>query len=683
MTYPKAQRTSHSTNYHGLNVPDPYRWLEDPTDEATQTFVASQSAFTETYLGTMPARDAVHKRLSQLLDYERKSGMRRVGEAYFYWFNDGLSNQPKLIGTNDLSAAGEVVLDPNLLSDDGTTAVTGIAFNEDASLLAYTVTEGGSDWQHLRVRNLKTGADLPDTLDYCRFPQIVWAPDNSGFYYNGHLPTDDLTSAEKNKHNKLFWHQLGTSQTDDPIIFERIDQPEWNLPPTTSSDGAYLLSHIWHGAVNRNRVYYRPITETGPLLPLIEGADADFRYICNQGKLFYFYTDLHAPNYRIVRIDIEAPQRENWVEIVPESEHALTNATFVAGEMVLIYTQNAHHALTRVSLSGAKHGEIKLPSIGSVIGISGKGDHSELFLDFYSFLYPTTSLRYDFQSDRLDIVHQPSVDFDTDLYTTRLEYAVSADGTQVPLFLTYRSDIVLDGTNPTILYGYGGFSINMSPRFSASRLQWLEMGGVFAQAVLRGGAEFGEAWHADGMLDRKQNVFDDFIASAELLLKRSYCRPETLAIQGGSNGGLLVAACMLQRPELFGAVLCHVPVIDMLRYHRFTAGRYWVPEYGDPDNPDHFDFMHAYSPLHNVKSDVEYPATLILTADKDDRVVPMHAHKFAATLQHAYPDGNPILLRFEFKAGHGFGKSVSKLINEATDVHTFLIHTLSAEFKLP
>ena len=674
--YPHVRRGDVVDNYHGTLVADPYRWLEDPDSAETQAFVVAQSELTQSYLDEIPGREQIRQRLTELNDYERVNAPQQFGEYYFFWKNSGLQNQPVLYRQLGLEGQAEEVLNPNEMSEDGTAAITAYKVSKDATKLAYVVTHGGSDWQEIRIRNLETQTDYEEVLQHGRFPQIAWHPDGSGFFYNGHLPTEDLLSAETNKHNKLFWHTLGTEQSADTIIYERPDQPEWNFPIALSDDEQYLFSMVWSNAVNRNRVYYRKLADDGPLQPLIDEDDHDYRIIGNVDTIVFIRTDNAAPNYRIIAIDLEHSDREQWREIVPEQADALAFATIVNQQFVLGYMHNAHHQLKRASLDGDFIGTIELPTLGSIVSLQGKSDGHELFVDFYSFLYPTTALRYDFVTDKLSTWHQPQLQFNVEDYETKLVFATSADGTQVPVFITHHQNIELNGQNPTILYGYGGYSINMSPRFSTSRLQWLEMGCVFAQAALRGGAEYGERWHRAGMLENKQNVFDDFIASAETLIELGYTSSRKLAIQGGSNGGLLVAACMVQRPDLFGAVLCHVPVLDMLRYQRFTAGRYWISEYGNVDDPDQFAFMHTYSPLHNVDACVEYPPTLILTADRDDRVVPMHAHKFAATVQHHYARGNPILLRFELSAGHGFGKSTSKLIDEATDVHAFLTQAL-------
>ncbi len=678
--YPEVRRDdSIVEDFHGTPIADPYRWLEDADSAETQAFIQAQSAITEQYLDGIPVREKIETRLTELLNYERYSSLSRKGDYYYFWRNDGLQNQPVLCRSETLHGDVQIVLDPNTFSEDGTTAITSWSVSEDGTKVAYVITEGGSDWQKIRIRDVAAGEDSAETLDFARFSSIVWHPNGTGFFYNGHTDPVNRPVEEKNTHNKLFWHSLNTTQAEDLVVYERPDEKEWNFPTALSDDKTFLVTTVWYGAINRNRIYYRPLAQDGGLIPLIDEADAEYRVVGNVGKTFYIQTDLDAPNKRIIAIDLDNPDRENWREVVAEQADAIAFANLINGQFVIVYLHSAYHVIKRISLAGEPLGDIELPTLGTVLWTQGKATDSEVFLDFYSFLYPITSLRYDFATDELTTWQPSQIDFPIDDYETKQIFATSKDGTRVPVFVTFKSGIDLDGSHPTILYGYGGFSVDLTPRFSVTRLQWLEMGGVYAQAVLRGGAEFGEAWHKAGMLEKKQNVFDDFIGSAETLINFGYTSANKLAIQGGSNGGLLVGATMVQRPKLFGAVICQVPVIDMLRYHKFTAGRYWIPEYGNAEDPEQYPFMLAYSPLHNIKPGVVYPPTLILTADKDDRVVPMHAHKFAAALQYADDSENPLLLRFEFKAGHGFGKSITKIIAETTDIHAFLYQTLEMD----
>lgn len=681
-TYPPARKSDTVDDFFGTKVVDPYRWLEDPDSEETKAFVSAQSALTESYLAAIPQRETIRQRLSELWDYTRYRGMREKNGRYFVWRNDGLQNQPVLMMRDKVHGEDQVAIDPNTLSDDGTSAITNWFINDDATKIAYVVTHGGSDWQEIRIRDLKSGQDFPETIKHVRFSYCAWLPDGSGFYYNGFDDPANHPPELQNYNCRIMLHTLGTPMSQDQLVYARPDAPELSFSPVLTDDKKYLWITPWFGAIAKNRFYVKrfdpkdPSGKTTDFVRIIDDQEAYYQPIGSDGDIFYVMTDWNAPKYRIMAVDVTDYDRENWREIIPEQEDSLTKVAMIDGKFILEYMHDAYSVMKTAGLDGEWLGEIPLPTIGSVIEMNGRVNGTELFLDFYSFLYPNTVFTYDTQTEKIIPVSPPELDFDVSQYVTRMISADSADGTRVPLFITHHKEIALDGSNPTILYGYGGYSVNLSPRFSVSRLQWLEMGGVYAQAVLRGGAEFGDDWHQAGMLDQKQNVFDDFIACAETLIAQGVTSKEKLAIQGGSNGGLLTGACMIQRPDLFGAILCHVPVLDMLRYHKFTAGRYWVPEYGDPSIKEHFDFLYAYSPLHNVKEGETHPPTMILTADKDDRVVPMHAHKFAATLQSADSGQNPLLLRFEFQAGHGFGKSTKKLIREAADFHAFLHENL-------
>ena len=482
-----------------------------------------------------------------------------------------------------------------------------------------------------------------------------------------------MPEEDQSCYSRVYWHVPGTEQETDTLIYERPEAKDLLFSPLITDDGKYLLLNVWLGTDPKNRVYYREVESDGPFIPLLDDFDAAYHFIHNVGPVFYFQTDLDAARGRIIAIDIHSPERSDWREVLPEQADVIAFALVVHQQFVVVYKQDAHHEIQRYSLEGRFSGQIALPMPGSITEIAGRPEDRELFLKFASFLYPPSVLRYDFPGDRLECWRGPHLNFDLDRYETEQVFYTSKDGTRVPLFLVHKKGLLLDGTNPTLLYGYGGFNISLTPEFTPDHLLWLENGGVYAQANIRGGDEYGEAWHLAGMLEKKQNVFDDFIAAAEWLIANNYTRSEKLAINGGSNGGLLVAACMVQRPDLYGAVVCEVPVIDMLRYHKFTVGRYWIPEYGNAEeNAEHFQFLYAYSPLHRVKPGVAYPATLIMAADTDDRVVPSHAKKFAATLQAATSGDAPVLLRIETKAGHGFGKPVAKIVAERSDVYAFL-----------
>lgn len=683
-TYPPLDRQDVVDDYHGTPIADPYRRLEEPDHPATRAWIDAQTALARSYLDAVPERAALRDALSALWRYTRLTAPEKHGERYFYWQTEGIradgtpQNQPELWRRDGLDGTPQLVLDPNGLSDDGTVAVTGTAFTRDGRTLAVVLTRGGSDWQEIHIRDVDSGRDYDEVLGRVRFPAIAWHPDGSGFYYNGHGDDGsvDGLSAESNTGNKLFWHTLGTPQSADRLVYERPDDVTLNFPPRFSDDDAYVVLHVWHAAINKNRiVVHRPAD--GTFQRLFDDAAFSYDFLGNDGSWFYFLTDDGAERGRVIAVDVDHPARDGWRELVAEQPETLDFARLVADHLVLGYLRDAHHTVRIADRDGAWRGAVDLPSPVAVLDVSGKRRDADLFVSYHSFLQPPTVVRHAVAAGTTTLFHAPTLPVDTSDLVTRLVFVDSADNARIPLFITHRRDIALDGSRPTLLYGYGGFSVAVPPAFKPDRLLWLLRGGVFAQAVLRGGSEYGDDWHRAGMLGNKQNVFDDFIACGRYLVGHGYTGHDRLAIEGRSNGGLLVAACLTQRPELFGAVLCHVPVIDMLRYHRFTAGRYWVAEYGDPDNPDHFPFLLAYSPLHNVRPGTRYPPTLIFTADKDDRVVPMHAHKFAATLQHDAAPDNPVLLRFELQAGHGFGKPVAKLIDEAADQLAFLSAVLS------
>lgn len=672
-TYPPARLADVIDDYHGTAVSDPYRWLEEPDSAETQAWVAAQNALTEGTIGHLPEREQFRQRLTELWNYPRHSAPRRRGDYYFWHKNDGLQNQSVLVRQTGLAGEPEPVIDPNTLSEDGTTALTMTSFTEDGRFLAYNLSQSGSDWQTIHLLDLATGQHLDDVIRWCKFASAAWLPDNSGFFYARYPAPDEMPDAPPSTHQRVYFHRLGTPQGDDQLLYARPDAPELGFHPHVTDDGRYLLLHVWEGTDRRNRVYYRELGSDGDFIRLLDEMEAKYNFIHNDGPVFYFETDLDAPNGRIIAIDVEQPDRANWRELIGEGPHAIAFCRMVHDHFVIAYLHHAHHRLHLFDTAGTPRAEVKLPTIGTIFDLSGRRQDRELFIHFHSFLYPPTILRYDVAAAELTVHHQPQLAFDPGAYETRQVFYPGKDGTEVPLFLTVKKGLVRDGNNPTLLYGYGGFNISMTPLFSPSRLVWLEQGGVYAQAALRGGGEYGEAWHQAGMLDRKQTVFDDFIAAAEWLIAHDYTRPQRLAIEGRSNGGLLVAACMTQRPDLFGAVHCGVPVIDMLRYHLFTAGRYWISEYGNAEaDPAHFEFLLAYSPLHNVRPGTTYPPTLITTADTDDRVVPLHAKKFATTLQAAGSGHNPLLIRIETKAGHGLGKPTYKLIEEAADVYAFL-----------
>ncbi|MDT8305739.1 MAG: prolyl oligopeptidase family serine peptidase, partial [Anaerolineae bacterium] len=626
-------------------------------------------------------REEIRKRLTQLWDYEKYSAPRPRGPYQFFLKNDGLQDQPVLYRQEGPEGEPVAMLDPNNLSEDGTVALIDYFPTQDGKLMAFALSASGSDWQELHVIDVETLEKLDDVIQFVKFTNVAWAPDNGGFYYGRYPEPGSMPDAPPSTHHRLYWHTLGTPQEEDKLVYARPDAPDLAFNPRVTEDSAFLVVDVWKGTDTRNRFYYRPIASDEELIRLLDDADARYEFVGNVGTRFYFLTDLDAPNGRIIAIDVAQEAAEDVAamadEVVPEGEAVIDTARIYGSRLVVVTTQHATHGIRIYSLGGEGEQGVALPAPGSIVELSGRHGDPVFFVNFHSFLYPPTIFQYDFSRRELAPLVAPDVDFDPEAYETKQVFYESADGTEVPMFLTHRKGLPLDGDNPTVLYGYGGFAVNLMPAFGVSWLVWLEMGGVVAVANLRGGNEYGELWHQAGMLENKQNVFDDFITAAEWLIAEGYTSREQLAIMGGSNGGLLVAACMVQRPELFGSVICRVPVADMLRYHRFTAGRYWIPEYGNAEeDPEHFRFLYAYSPLHNVAPGTSYPPALIATADTDDRVVPMHAKKLAATLQAADAGENPILLRIETKAGHGLGKPTSKVIDELADIYTFLAKTV-------
>lgn len=676
--YPPARRSDTQDDFHGTIVADPYRWLEEPNSPETQAFVAAQNTLTQEFLAGNPFRQKIEKRLETLWDYPKYGTPIEREGRYFFTHSDGLQNQPILYWQVGLHQAWRVLLDPNELSEDGTVAITGFSPSEDGRLLAYTLAQSGSDQQTIRVLDVDTGEVFAEEIRWCKFTQPQWRKDNSGFFYSRY--PSPAENASPSTHQRVYWHKLGSPQGEDVLIYARPDRPRLGFHPLVSDDDRYLILHGWHGTDVQNRIYYKDLTSGigGEVVRLLDAGEAKYHFLGNEETRFFFLTDLDAPRSRIVAIDITEPDVVETV--VPEQTDAMGTVQMVGDEFVVTLLHHASYRVMRFGLDGAPAGTIDLPTMGTIFGMTGKRGDSELFFNFQSYLYPPNVFRYDFEQERLTVLHDVEVDFDPAGYTTNQVRFASKDGTEVPMFLTHQKGLKLDGTTPVLVYGYGGFAINRTPMFSVTWLAWLEMGGVVAEVNLRGGNEYGEGWHQAGMLGNKQNVFDDFIGAGEWLIEKGYTRPGKLAIMGGSNGGLLVAACMVQRPDLFGSVICRVPVIDMLRYHKFTAGPYWVGEYGNAEEgAEQFDYLMTYSPLHNVQEGVTYPPTLIATADTDDRVVPMHAKKFAATLQAKDNGQNPLLLRVEMKAGHGLGKPTSKVIEELADIFVFLQMTLNLD----
>jgi prolyl oligopeptidase len=670
--YPFARKADVLDDYHGTKVADPYRWLEDADSEETLAWVEAENELALGFIRTK-GWERIRDRLTELWNFPRYTLPVKEGGRYFFEKNDGLQDQSVLYVQDSLGAAPVALLDPNVLSQDGTVALTGWEPSRDGRHLAYLVSMGGSDWQELRVREVDTGSDLGEVLEHCKFTSIAWMPDGSGFYYNRFPDPATVPEEDRNNFSKVYFHRLGTEQSLDELVYERPEDKTLGFSPWITEDGHYLVLWVYRGTDPKNRIYIRKLGSEGDFVKLLDEADAMYVPLGNAGTRFVFHTDLDAPRGRIISIDLASPARESWKEVVAEQDEVIDVAAIVGDRLVLAYMKDAHDTLVTRALDGSDPRGIELPGIGSVAGLSGRQGDPELFFGYTSFLFPTSSFRHDLGAGTTEVFQMPEIDFDRERYETKQVFYESKDGTTVPMFITSRKGLELTGDVPTLLYGYGGFNISITPSFSISRLVWLEDGGVYAVANIRGGNEYGEQWHQAGILGSKQNVFDDFIAAAEWLIEAGYTSSERLGIMGGSNGGLLTAACMVQRPELFGAVVSAVPVIDMLRYHKFSVGRYWVSDYGNAEeDPEQFEFLYAYSPLHNIEEGTTYPPTLVTTADTDDRVVPMHGKKFVAALQAADSGKNPILLRVETKAGHGKGKPTSKKIEEAADIYAFL-----------
>jgi len=684
LTYPKAKTVDQVDDYHGVKVADPYRWLEDTDAADTHDWVEAENKVTFSYLDQIPYRSAIRDRLLKLWNYERFTVPQQQGGRYFYQHNNGLQNQNVLLVAESLNAEPRVLLDPNTLSSDGTVALAGWALSDDGKLMAYGTATSGSDWTEWHVRDVDTSKDLPDDIKWVKFSGASWTKDNKGFYYSRYdEPKEGTEMRGANYFQKLYYHRLGTAQSEDKLIYERPDNKELGFAGGVTDDGRYLVISVWQGTSPKNRLYYKDLTQPdSQVVKLLDDFDAQYQFVDNDGPVFWIQTDLDAPRGRLISIDIRHPERANWKTVVPQGADKLETAGVVDNLFLLGYLKDARTEVRVYDLQGKFVRNVDLPGIGTASGFGGKRQDKETFYSYTSFTSPTTIYRYAPQAGKSSVFRQPKVDFDPTQYETKQVFYNSKDGTRVPMFLTYKKGLKLDGQNPTLLYAYGGFDISLTPFFSVSNLVWLEMGGVYAQPNLRGGGEYGEDWHLAGTHAKKQNVFDDFIAAAEWLIANKYTSTPKLAIRGASNGGLLIGACLTQRPYLYGAALPEVGVMDMLRFHKFTIGWAWTSDYGSSDNADDFKALYAYSPLHNLKAGTKYPPTLIATSDHDDRVVPGHSFKFAATMQADQAGPAPVLIRIETKAGHGAGKPISKVIDETADAWGFLAHNLNMQVAM-
>ncbi len=676
--YPPTRKVDQTDNYHGTQVADPYRWLEDDNAEETKAWVTAQNEVTFRYLGQIPQRQELKERITRLWNFERYGIPFKKGPRYFQTKNDGLQNQSVLYTLDSLDAPPRVLLDPNKLSSAGTVALAGTSISKNGNLLAYGLASAGSDWNEWKVRDISTGQDLEDHLKWVKFSGASWSKDHLGFYYSRYdepKPGEALKGV--NYFQKLYYHKIGSPQSQDTLVYHRPDQKEWGFGGEVTEDGRYLVINVSHGTSPKNRVFYLDLQAPGSqVVELLNDFDASYNFVDNDGPVFWFLTDLDAPRGRLIAIDTRNPARNQWRELIPQSKETLQSVSVLNEQFVCSYLKDAHSQVRIFSLAGAPVREVELPGIGTVGGFAGEKTDTETFYAFTSFTVPGSIYRYDLKTGQSTLFRQPKVDFNPTDFETRQVFYNSKDGTRIPMFITHKKGIKLDGSNPTYLYGYGGFNISLTPSFSVSMLVWMERGGVYAMPNLRGGGEYGEEWHQSGTKLQKQHVFDDFIAAAEWLISHQYTSSKKLAIAGGSNGGLLVGACMTQRPELFGAALPAVGVLDMLRFQKFTIGWAWTSDYGSSDNPDDFKALYAYSPYHQLKPGTRYPATLVTTGDHDDRVVPAHSFKFAARLQEYHKGPNPVLIRIETNAGHGAGKPTSKLIDEAADRFAFLLREL-------
>ena len=684
LVYPEARKGDFVGVYHGAVVPDPYRWLEDPDSSESRAWIEAENKVTYGYLNQIPEREKIRKRLTELWDYEKFSVPWKKGGRYFFEKNDGLQNQDVLYTMKSLDEEPRVLIDPNKLSEDGTVALRGLSVSEDGKLLAYSLSKAGSDWQDWYVRDIDTGKDLTDHLEWVKFSGASWTKDGKGFFYSRFdepKPGEELQA--QNFYNKLYYHRIGTPQSQDVKVYDRPDQKEWGFSGDVTDDGKYLIIYVSHGTRRKNMILYKDLeVADAKVVELIDKFEAQYSVIDNDGPVFWVRTDQNAPRGRVVAIDIRNPEQSNWKEVIPEARATLRSVNLVGNLFVAEYLKDAYTEVKVFDIDGTMVRTVPFPGLGTAYGFGGKREDTETFYAFTSFTIPTRIYRYDMTLGVGEILWEPKVDVDPTLYETKQVFYRSKDGTEVPMFITYKKPAMLNGDSPTLLYGYGGFNHSMTPRFGVSKIVWMEMGGVYAVANIRGGGEYGKAWHEAGMKLTKQNCFDDFIAAAEWLIANKYTSTPKLAIEGASNGGLLVGACMTQRPDLFGACLPAVGVMDMLRFHKFTIGWAWVSDYGtpdDPEKPEEFKALRAYSPLHNLKAGTAYPATMITTADHDDRVVPAHSFKFAAALQAAQAGPAPVLIRVEVDAGHGLGKPTSKLIRETADLWAFLAHRLEID----
>ena len=675
LDYPETKKGTVVDTYFGENVADPYRWLEDDMSDETAQWVKTQNNLTFSYLEQIPYRDTLKQRLEKLMNYEKISAPFTEGDYTYFYKNDGLQNQYVLYRSKDGGEA-EIFLDPNTFSEDGTTSMSGLSFSEDGSLLAYQISEGGSDWRKIIVIDTETKEQVEQALVDVKFSGVSWLA-NDGFYYSSYDKPEGSELSAKTDQHKVYYHKLGQAQSEDALVFgDTAEQKHRYVGAKATKDGRYLFISA-SVSTSGNKLFIKDLTKPdSEFVTVVGNTDSDTSVIDNEGSKLFLVTNLNAPNKKVVTVDASNPQSENWQDFIPETENVL-NVTLGGNTFFANYMVDAISKVKQYNKQGELIRDISLPGVGTAGGFGGKKEQTTLYYSFTNYKTPGTTYSFDVQSGESKVYRKSGIDFNSDNYTSEQVFYTSKDGTKVPMIITYKSDIKLDGSNPTILYGYGGFNISLTPRFSSTTAAWLEQGGVYAVANIRGGGEYGKEWHKAGTQLQKQNVFDDFIAAAQYLQDKKYTSKKRLALRGGSNGGLLVGAVMTQRPDLFQVALPAVGVLDMLRYHTFTAGAGWAYDYGTSDqSKEMFDYLKGYSPIHNVKAGVEYPATMITTGDHDDRVVPSHSFKFAAELQAKQAGTNPTLIRIETNAGHGAGTPTSKIIDLYADMYGFTLYNM-------
>ena len=676
LAYPEVFRDSTVVeDYHGTQITDPYRWLEDDNSQETKEWVTAQNEVTQDFIAQIPFRSKVRDRLKELMDYERYGSPFKEAGEYYYFKNDGLQNQSVLYHLDD-EGEDKVIINPNEFSEDGTSSLAGLFFSNDGKYIAYLVSEGGSDWRTAKVLDLNTMTLLSDELEWIKFSGISWAGD--GFYYSRYPVSDEGDELSGlNEYHSLFYHKLGTEQSADQLIYKNPDHPKRNVGAGVTDDESILVV-TESESTSGNSVKIKDLTSNGPLQSVVNGFESRYSLIDRYGDQLYFLTDADAPKKRLISIDLNNLSRVK--DVIPESADVLQSLSIAGGKIFAEYIHNASSLVKVFDLDGNHLSNLELPGIGNISGISGKKEDPEAFFSFSSYTFPTSIYSLNTEDLSYKLFKAPEIDMDLSDYVTQQLWFKSYDGTDVPMFVTHKKGLKMDGSNPTMLYGYGGFNISLLPSFSTTMLPILENGGIYAVVNLRGGGEFGTEWHKSGTQDRKQNVFDDFQSAAEYLIDQGYTSSEKLAIRGGSNGGLLVGACMTQRPDLYAVAFPAVGVLDMLRYHEFTIGWAWAKDYGRSDDPEAFKYLIKYSPLHNIEEH-EYPATMITTADHDDRVVPAHSFKFASELQHNHQGSNPVVIRVETSAGHGAGKPTDKVIDEFADLLSFMYYNMDEEMS--